>query len=187
MTERQFEAIFKTHFSYLSNVAFSIVKDEDDAYDIVQQVFIKFWDKRFDINIEDNIKSYLHRAAFNTSLNFIDKNKRKIKIEDEQLANIPSNTHENSQDFLSGEVEEAIKKAIAELPEKCQVVFSLSRYSDLSNKEIAEELDISVKGVEKHISRALRELRVTLKPYLNTITIFFILKVGLSIFKLLYT
>lgn len=180
MTERQFETIFKEHFAYLSNVAFAMVKDEDDSYDIVQQVFVKFWDKRFNVNIEDNIKSYLHRATFNTSLNFIDKNKRKIKIDDKQLADIPSQSYENSSDFLSGEVEDAIKKAISELPEKCQIVFSLSRYSDLSNKEIAEKLNISVKGVEKHISRALRELRVKLKPYMNSMILFFLIEVGVS-------
>ena len=53
MTEHQFEILFKEHFSYLSNVAFGMVKDEDDAYDVVQQVFIKFWDKRLSVNIDD--------------------------------------------------------------------------------------------------------------------------------------
>jgi RNA polymerase sigma-70 factor (ECF subfamily) len=61
MTELQFEKLFKEHFAYLSNVAFAMVKDEDDSYDIVQQVFVKFWDKRFDVDIDDNIKAYLHR------------------------------------------------------------------------------------------------------------------------------
>jgi RNA polymerase sigma-70 factor (ECF subfamily) len=85
---------------------------------------------------------------------------------------MPGHSEERNTDFLSGEVEEAIKKAILELPKKCQLVFSLSRYSDKSNKEIAEELEISVKAVEKHISRALRELRIKLKPYMNSLLIF---------------
>ena len=55
----QFEIIFKEHFAYLSNVAFAMVKDEDDSYDIVQQVFVKFWDKRHQVDIDQNIKSYL--------------------------------------------------------------------------------------------------------------------------------
>lgn len=182
MTEHQFEIIFKKHFAYLSNVAFGMVKDEDDSYDIVQQVFIKFWNKRFEVDIDDNIKAYLHRATKNTALNFIEKNKRIIHIDDNTLADMPGHSEERNTDFLSGEVDEAIKKAILDLPKKCQLVFSLSRYSDKSNKEIAEELNISVKAVEKHISRALRELRIKLKPYMNSLLIFLVLEVGLGIF-----
>jgi len=80
MTEKHFETIFKEYFAYLSNVAFGMVKSEDDSYDIVQQVFVKLWDKRFDVDVDDNIKSYLYRATKNTALNFIDKNKRIIKM-----------------------------------------------------------------------------------------------------------
>jgi len=182
MTEHQFEKLFKEYFAYLSNVAFAMVKDEDDSYDIVQQVFVKFWDKRFDVDIDDNIKAYLHRATKNTALNFIDKNKRKVDFDDAALADMSEHSEEDNSDFLSGEVEEAIRKAIADLPEKCQIVFNLSRYSEKSNKEIAEELDINLKTVEKHISRALKELRVKLKPYMNSLLVFLIFEVGLNTF-----
>jgi len=182
MTEHQFEILFKEHFAYLSNVAYGMVKDEDDSYDIVQQVFVKFWDKRFDVDIDDNIKAYLHRATKNTALNFIDKNKRSIYIDDNKLADMPEHSEERINDFLEGEVEEAIKRAISDLPEKCQVVFNLSRYSEKSNKEIAEELNISLKAVEKHISRALKELRVKLKPYMNSFILFLIFEVGQNTF-----
>ena len=53
MTENQFEIIFKQYFAYLSNVAYGMLRDEEDSYDIVQQVFVKFWDKRFDVDIDD--------------------------------------------------------------------------------------------------------------------------------------
>lgn len=187
MTEHQFEKLFKEHFAYLSNVAFAMVKDEDDSYDIVQQVFVKFWDKRFDVDIDDNIKAYLHRATKNTALNFIDKNKRSIYIDDNKLADMPEHSEEKNSDFLEGEVEVAIQKAIADLPEKCQVVFKLSRYAEKSNKEIAEELNISIKAVEKHIGRALKELRVKLKPYMNLVVLFFLVEVGQNAFELFNT
>ncbi len=182
MTENQFETIFKDYFEFLSNVAFAMIKDEDDSYDIVQQVFVKFWDKRFDVNIDDNIKAYLHRATINTSLNFIEKSKRSINTEEKKLEIIPNQFVEKNTDFLSGEVENAIKKAISELPEKCGVVFSLSRYSDMTNKEIADHLNVSVKAIEKHISRALKELRVKLKPYMNLLLLFLVSEVGFGIF-----
>ena len=181
MTEHQFENIFKEHFAYLSNVAYGMVKSEDDSYDIVQQVFVKLWDKRFDVDIDDNIKSYLYRATKNTALNFIDKNKRIIKIDNDKLSDMPEYSVERNTDFLSGQVENAISNAISELPEKCKLVFTLSRYTDKTNREIADELNISIKAVEKHISRALKELRIKLKPYINSLLLFLLLEVGVGI------
>ncbi len=182
MTEHQFETIFKEHFEFLSNIAFAMIKDKDDAYDIVQQVFVKLWDKRYKVDIDDNIKAYLHRATINTTLNLIEKNKRSVNVSENKLETIPGQYVEKNTDFLSGEVENAIKKAISELPKKCGIVFSLSRYSDMTNKEIADHMNISVKAIEKHISRALRELRIKLKPYMNLLILFFITEVGLTIF-----
>lgn len=182
MTETQFEDIFKTNYSFLVNIAFSILKDRDDSNDVVQQVYMKLWNLKDEVNIDQNLRSYLHRSVINTSLNFIDKNKRILNQEQTTDNVFDSLQFKPNSDYLSGEVEQAIKKAISELPDKCQTVFSLSRFSDLTNKEIAEELQISVKAVEKHISKALRDLRVKLKPYMDLIHIFLILGVGHSIF-----
>ncbi len=184
MTESQFEKLFKEYFAALSNVAYAVVKDQDQAKDIVQQVFIKFWDKRNSVNIEDNIKAYLKRAVVNTSLNHIEKNK-KLKLEDDfkTLQLIDSDSSEAREKNIV-EVEKAIKLAVANLPDKCQTVFSLSRYEGMTNQEIADYLEVSVKAVEKHISRALRELRDKLKPYMNLISIMLFLEVGLCCFNL---
>ncbi len=179
MTESQFEILFKTHFTYLVNVAFAIVKDKDEAHDMAQQVFLKLWNLKDDISIDQNIKSYLHRSVVNTSLNSLEKSKRMVSEELVAESVFANQLSEGNNDYLSNEVEQAIKKAIAALPEKCQLVFSLSRYSDMSNKEIAEHLGISIKAVEKHISKALRDLRISLKPYMHLIGVYFLIKVGL--------
>jgi len=94
---------------------------------------------------------------------------------------MPEHSFEKDTDFLSGQVENAINRAISELPEKCKLVFTLSRYTDKTNRDIADELNISIKAVEKHISRALKELRVKLKPYMNSLLLFLILEVGVGI------
>jgi RNA polymerase sigma-70 factor (ECF subfamily) len=186
MTENQFEDIYKINYSFLVNVAFGVLKDRDDARDIVQQVFLKLWNLRNEVNFDQNMRAYLHRSVINTSLNFIDKNKR-IVNEEQSAANIFDSLQvKPNSDYLSDEVELAIKKAIAALPDKCQTVFNLSRFSDLSNKEIAEELSISLKAVEKHISKALRDLRVSLKPYMDLIHVFLFLGVGQFMFQLFY-
>jgi RNA polymerase sigma-70 factor (ECF subfamily) len=182
MTEQQFEQIFKEHFTFLSNVAYTVVNNEDDAYDIAQQVFIKFWDKKDTININDNIKSYLHRATVNTAINFIKKDNKTVKFDDISSTELTDSTTETKIEISEENIQEIIKDAISNLPEKCKLVFSLSRYSDMTNKEIAEHLDISIKAVEKHISRALKELRITLKPYMNYFGFFLLLEVGILIF-----
>jgi len=182
MTEQQFEQIFKQYFTFLSNVAYAVVNDEDDAYDIAQQVFIKFWNKKDTVDIDNNIKSYLHRATVNTAINFIKKDNKTVKFEDVSGAELAASTEEAKVEVSEENIQDVIKDAVSNLPEKCRLVFSLSRYSDMTNREIAEHLDISIKAVEKHISRALKELRVTLKPYMNYFGVFLILEVGILIF-----
>ncbi len=181
MTESQFEYLFKTHFTYLVNVANAIVKDKDEARDMAQQVFLKLWNLKDEVTVDQNIKSYLHRSVVNTSLNSIEKSKRMVSEDAVGEVVFSSQQTVGNSDYLSGEVEKAIQDAIKALPEKCQLVFSLSRYSDMSNKEIAEHLDISIKSVEKHISKALKELRISLKPYIHLIGIYLILGVGFTL------
>lgn len=179
MTEAQFEKLFKLHFAELCNVAYAVVKDNDQARDVVQQVYIKFWDKRDSVDINDNIKSYLKRAVVNTAINHLDKVKKLKLEEDFQSFDISDDGDSVKKEQRIAEVNLAIKASVMDLPEKCQVVFSLSRYEGMTNQEVADYLDISVKAVEKHISRALKELREKLQPYLRFITIILFVGVGL--------
>ena len=147
MTEQQFEQIFKQYFTFLSNVAYAVVNDEDDAYDIAQQVFIKLWNKRDSVNINDNIKSYLHRATVNTAINFIKKDNKTVKFDDISENDSVTLSEETKVEVSEENIQNVIQDAVSNLPEKCRLVFSLSRYSDMTNKEIAEHLDISIKAV----------------------------------------
>ena len=181
MTETEFEKAFRAEFKTLSNVAFSILRDKDTSKDIVQQVFLKLWNNRDSLSIHSNLQAYLKRSVINTALNYIEKNKKlQLEADTAQLNNLvaESNTNEVNPEKLS----RLINYGMDSLPPKCRTVFSLSRYSGLTNKEIAEELDISIKAVEKHIGKALKELRILLKPlYKNLyLYLFFILGVGYS-------
>jgi RNA polymerase sigma-70 factor, ECF subfamily len=184
MTENHFEELFREYFTPLCNIAYSVVKDRDQARDITQQVFVRFWEKRDEIEVQSNVKAYLHRAVVNTAINHIEKFKR-IKFEDDYTSlEKESYCQPDKSDYTDGEVEFAVQKAIGKLPEKCQVVFSLSRFQGMTNQEIADNLDISIKAVEKHIGRALKELRVTLQPYMHLIGLFLMIGVGLNLFQL---
>lgn len=173
MNDMEFETLFREQFTSLCNLAYTVVKDSDVAKDIVQQVFLSLWQKRTEINFHTSSKSYLCRAVVNTALNHISKEKKLIKLDEytkEPIADIIDHEHADSKVPL----ENKVRSAINELPPVCQKVFTLSRFSDLTNKEIASELNISVKAVEKHISKALKTLRVTLKPLLQAETVMII-------------
>jgi len=167
MNEIDFEIIFKNRFSSLCNLAFTVVKNADVAKDVVQQVFMKLWHKREDLNIQGTIEAYLYRMVINTALNHIEKEKKYTRLETTNLKYTDlAETLENTSSVEDRE--HKVRKAIKDLPPQCQTVFSLSRFEDLSNKEIAGHLGISVKAVEKHITIALKTLRIKLQPLMNS-------------------
>ena len=184
ITDKQFEDLFRSNFANMCNFAYTIVKDHDTARDITQQAFVNLWNRRDDIDPQTNFRSYLNRSIVNLGLNYIDRHKR-IQLEEEYTqSQLGSMVTPEGSDFLSGEVEAAVRKAISQLQGKCQTVFSLSRFEGLSNKEIAETMDISIKSVEKYITKAIKELRDSLQPYMEIIGNFLIFGVGFELVSL---
>jgi RNA polymerase sigma-70 factor (ECF subfamily) len=172
VTEQQFEVLFRGQFAALCNFAYSVVKDTDQAHDIVQQAFVNLWERRDEVETIDNLPAYLRRSIVNVAINHIQKHKR-VQLEDEYTqAQLDNASAADRSDYLQGEVEEAIRRAVEQLPEKSQLVFSLSRFQGMSNKEIASRFGISVKTVDYHISRALKALRRSLGDYLPVVCIF---------------
>jgi RNA polymerase sigma-70 factor (ECF subfamily) len=164
--EAAFEQVFKTHYKNLYAYAFSILKDEDEADETVQQVFFKLWDRSEQLSISGPIAAYLYRAVHNESLNFLKH--QKVKASHRlHVAYSMKNKAEQPQGKLAGkELEEKFRAALNELPEQCRTVFQLSRFEDMKYKEIADKLDISVKTVETHMGKALKLLRTKLVDFL---------------------
>lgn len=166
LDDAAFEALFKESFEVLNNVAYTIVKDGDVSKDIVQQVFYKLWKGRETLNISSSVRSYLHRAVINTALNHIEKAKRIVPAEQEQLVKAgPSTIADALESLKHNELEAALHKAIDELPDRCRLVFMLSRFDGLTNKEIAERMETTTKTVENQMGKALKHLRESLSPY----------------------
>ncbi|MHA7111669.1 RNA polymerase sigma-70 factor [Sunxiuqinia elliptica] len=143
--------------------------DEEQAKDVVQDVFYKLWEDK-SLSISGSLNGFLFTMTRNRCLQIIEKQKVRAKYadavhfrmqEDELL--FYSNEHSS---LIEAELKEQLEKAIEELPEKCREVFILSRFQNKRNKDIAEELGISVKMVEKHITKALRYIRLSLGDYL---------------------
>ena len=149
--------------------------DLDTAKEIVHGVFIRIWENRSAFEWEKPAKSYLFTSVYNRSMNYIRDNKRLIRQENAPALQLIADEAMNSDPVVTAELENTIKLSLQRLPEKCREVFELSRYEHKKYAEIAEQLNISVKTVETHMSKALQLLRVALKDFLM-ITIMILLK-----------
>jgi len=162
--EQAMDILFHRHYSFICKSVYRILKDTNLAEDIAQEVFFGLWKKRESLNITTSVQAYLKRAAINKSLNFI--RDQKVKLDDEEKMPVLSNRESTTQQQLEAEdLQKLINTTIDSLPEKCRLVFTLSRFEEMSYKEIAKELDISIKTVENQISKALKVLRAALSQH----------------------
>jgi RNA polymerase sigma-70 factor (ECF subfamily) len=161
----EFEELFRLHYRFLCNVANKILHDRDASEDVVQDVFAKLWTKKTEIPFLQSGKNYLFRVTVNATLDYLEKNKKVVRLNDE-TAHI-SFTNETEETLDVKELEMKISKTLEELPPKCKAVFILSRYEGMKYKEIAEHLDISVKTVENHMGKALAHMREKLISHMG--------------------
>lgn len=182
--ERAMSFIFKKYYKPLSQYSYTFTKDQDKSESLVQEAFIRLWEKRESLYNVENLFSYLTVMVRNISIDYLRKEKTSHKIHREIAANESVNT---TEEYISkNEFEQKLLESVLKLPERCRIAFELSRFESLTNKEIAENMQISVKGVEALIGRSLKLLRAELEEFLPSFRLKsnnrnFIL---LSIFKL---
>ncbi|MEQ9286500.1 MAG: RNA polymerase sigma-70 factor [Cyclobacteriaceae bacterium] len=168
---KAFEHIFRTYYQDLCRFGVTYVKDMDVSEELVQQIFINIWERRYELSISTSMKSYLFTAVRNKSFNYLKlqlpKEYKKVDIDDVGFID----TSNKEEDIVFEDLKEYVAKAIDTLPGKCKTIFNLSRNSGLTYKEIAEELDISVKTVENQIGIALKKLREQLNPVWDKVII----------------
>ncbi|WMX16755.1 RNA polymerase sigma-70 factor [Aureispira sp. CCB-E] len=162
--------IFQEHYPVVYRAIFRIVSDQGIAEDLAQDVFMRLWEKRDRIDIQGALGAYIRRMAVNEALGYLRKNK---KYTIEEVADYHSPLTISGEDtYLDNELQAEVNRAIETLPPRCKAVFMLSRFEELSYKEISQKLDISPKTVENQISKALKTLRKALKSYLSSFLIF---------------
>jgi RNA polymerase sigma-70 factor, ECF subfamily len=164
--ETAFEQVFKTHFKNLHAYACTLLKDADDAEEMVQQVFFKLWDRPENLNISGPLAAYLYRAVHNQCLNHIKHEKIKQNHQLYVAHSMKTTAPATHGRLMTKELEARFRQALNELPEQCRTVFQLSRFEDMKYRDIAETLDISVKTVENHMGKALKLLRLKLAEFL---------------------
>lgn len=164
-----FELLF--HFYYPGLVMYStqFTADRMEAEEIVQDFFVRFWQKHQQILLTDSLKSYLFLSVKNGCLNYL-KHKKVEEKYIQQMAELSSRHIAYDPDlYVASELQEKVKNAIDLLPEKCREIFIMSRIQGLKNEEIATNLNISKRTVETQISKALKVLRIELKDYIGII------------------
>ena len=152
--------IFDRHYPLLLGDIYRLIPDEGTCQDLAQEIFVDLWNKRENLDIHTSLRAYLRRAAVNKSLNYI-KATRRHQFEDaDDLSQLPDNSLlDNTKREAQEHLEDALHAAISALPEKCRLVFNLSRFEQLSHRQIAEQLGISVKTIENQITKAMKMLR----------------------------
>ena len=170
--EAAFEQMFKTYFKRLHAYAFTILRDEIQAEEMVQQVFFKLWERNENLSLTGSISSYLYRAVHNESLNYIKHQKVRSNHQLNVAYSMKNEVEHHANKIMAGELEKKIHSALYELPEQCRTIFQMSRFDELKYREIADKLGISVKTVESQMSKALRLLRVKLVDFLIFILLF---------------
>jgi len=168
-----FTQIFERYYAPLVAYINQYTHDFSEAEDLVQNCFTIIWEKRERLTISTSVKSYLYSTAYNLYIDAYRKN-RKISLyldslKSEALNEIVSESAEDLKKQL-----EVLNKAIEALPPKCREIFILNKKEGLSYKDIARQLDISVKTVEAQIRIALIKIRERLKK--NSLIFLFLLK-----------
>lgn len=180
-SERAFTHFFELHYPALTGFCKQFVYDEEQARSIAQEAFVNLWLSREQLQSPGGIPSFLYTAARSKCLNLIKHQKVVRKYENQKLA---EQEHAINREVLQAmdydslslnELQETINRFIAELPVQTQTIFKMKRMQHKKNAEIAEELQISVKTVEAHMTRALSHLRKALSDYLPAAVVAFLL------------
>lgn len=170
--ERAFEELFKAHFKSLCNYALFLLKDRDEAEEVVQNMFFNLYNRLDTLDFKSEEKNYLFSAVRNSCLNTIRHGKIKHDFAGRSQGNF--NTSSNTEEtVLKNELEKKIAQSIQALPEQCGLVFKMSRFGNKKYKEIAQDLNISEKTVENHMGKALKLMRIHLKDFLSLFIILY--------------
>lgn len=159
-----FEAMFNNFYAPLVVYACRYVQETDTARDIVQEFFVRLYEKRQNVVIDTSLKSYLYRSVYHCCLNHI--NQQNIRDKHLKSIDLERNDEENLENEISSvELQQRIHEMIEALPTKCKRIFKMNRMEGLKNEEIASRLNLSKRTVETQISKALKILRSKLADY----------------------
>jgi RNA polymerase sigma-70 factor (ECF subfamily) len=179
--EAAFKIVYNQFYSRLYYFIFEFIHINEITEDIVQDTFVTFWNKRFELKDNTNISAYLYTVAKNNCLYKLRDQRYRLKlfasssIDQKELDyNLDALSCMKTSVFSFQEINQIIEQTLEGLPPQCRKVFTLSRFEEKKNREIAEELNISVKAVEGHITKGLKIFKIALKDYLPLLAFLFV-------------
>ena len=167
--EKAFAALYHTYWQSLLNAAIHRLGTIETAQEVVQDVFTSIWQRRETLVVTTSVAAYLHTALKYKVLDYLRAQKVKDKYVQSIKQKATAYSHSTAETVALHELDHALHQGIKQLPEKCRLIFSLSRFEHHSTQEIATELHISPKTVENQIGKALRLLRVSMKEFLSLV------------------
>lgn len=171
--QEAFEEIYDRYWFLLYSIAYRKIKSKADAQELVQELFLKLWIRRSQLTIHSTVRAYLMSSLKKSVINYIRAHaSQSVHLNNYQRQQLHQENPTES-DVIVQELNKLVDDHVALLPEHCQEIFILSRYQDLTHKEIADKLNISTKTVANQINKALRMLRLPLREYAN-----FLLMIG---------
>lgn len=172
---KAFENIYKKYWPRLFDAAYKRIKSKEAAEEIIQELFTYIWCKRQELQLTHSFSTYIYASLKYKILNYIRAETIKNRYVDSVKQTQPHFNYAVDESILYNELNGVLEKEINNLPERCRQVFNLRRKENLSFKEIATKLDISINTVEKQVGKALKILRANLKDYMANLTFLFYL------------
>lgn len=168
--ELAFGIIFDAYYGALVRYAHTILRDMDEAEDVVQSVFIRIWQGRERLDEVVMLRSVLYKAVQNGCFNKL----KHLKVRAVHAKSVQhyGEQYDYNEGVLNSELQRRIEEVIEGLPAQCGKIFKMSRFEEMKYQEIADALGLSVKTVENQMGKALKILRVELKDYLPLVLIF---------------
>ena len=167
--QRAFSEIFDALHAPVLRYVQRILRDEDESYDVLQDVFAKLWEGRKNLKVHSSLKALIYRMARNRALNVLRKNDRMVAQSEIEAFPEVVDPSPSAETFYSvDQLSERITGWISALPPRRAEAFVLSRYHDLSAAEISHLMNLSRRTVETHILHALRDLRAQLNTFEST-------------------
>lgn len=166
-----FNTLFTKYYKKLCFYAERITHNGDQAEEVVQELFIRIWENRKTIEVDKSVKAYLYRSTYNRSVNALRSLKKFEVVEEEKISEKSYQCADN--DILYFELEVRLFEIIDSFSEKQRNVFIMKRFDNRSYKEIAAELSMSERMVEKYLSKSLSALRQALNEYNKPLPVYF--------------
>ncbi len=160
--KQEFEKLFRSSYVSLVRYAKTLLRDHDAAEEIVQELFFRLWQDRQTLRVESSLNGYLFRSVHNRSLHYIEHQKVVSRHAGEVSAGAELTSEPVTEAIYYSELQTRVARVLEQLPERCRVIFRMSRFEGLKYHEIADKLAVSLKTVEADMGKALREFRKAL-------------------------